>query len=179
MLGRQIADPDSVESGGVAEGFGFLSVTTILKRDKITEQVQAHALHLTEAAAQPVQGYLIHMGRTDRRGHQPCFQLKGAAPYTGSDSGVGEQGQELLDGAVRDDSLVWGTYIHGLFDQPGFRRTWLNRLRIRKGLPALDPACSRRVSERRQDALDRWADHVEGHLDLTPILELLRGEGRA
>ena len=48
------------------------------------------------------------------------------------------QDEKFLDGAVRDDGLVWGTYIHGLFDRPVFRRAWLNRLRIRKGLSALD-----------------------------------------
>lgn len=179
MLGRQIADPDGVEAGGLGEGFGFLSTTTILKRDKITEQVQAQALHISGPAVLPVQGYLIHMGRTDRHGHRPCFQLGGATAHAAPGSGIAGQQDELLDGAVRDDGLVWGTYIHGLFDQPAFRRAWLNRLRIRKGLPALDLACSQRVSEKRQNELDRWADHVEAHLDLAPIREWLGLKGRA
>ncbi len=43
---------------------------------------------------------------------------------------------------MRDDGLVWGTYIHGLFDQPQFRRAWLNGLRRRKGLPPVELALS-------------------------------------
>ncbi|MGZ9190285.1 MAG: cobyric acid synthase, partial [Nitrospira sp.] len=72
------------------------------------------------------------------------------------------------------DGLVWGTYIHGLFDQPAFRRAWLNRLRTRKGLPVLDPSLSQQVNDKRRDALDRWADHVAQHLDLSFLSALLQ-----
>ncbi|WHZ21375.1 MAG: Cobyric acid synthase [Nitrospira sp.] len=180
MLGRRITDPDAVESGGAGRGFGFLDVTTIMMPDKITEQVQAHALHLSGTAALPVRGYLIHMGRTDRHGLRPCFRFHSAAdPAEGCRDGEGRQDDTYLDGAVRDDGLVWGTYIHGLFDQASFRRSWLNRLRSRKGLSDVDLARSQVVNDRRTNALDRWADHVEQHLDLGPIWNLMRQEGRA
>ena len=179
MLGRQITDPEGVESGGAGAGLGLLEVTTVLARKKITEQVQAQALHLGGPAVLPVHGYLIHMGRTDRHGIEPCFQLRGVTKQTSLGGDGAENHDELVDGAVRQDGRVWGTYIHGLFDQPSFRRAWLNRLRIRKGLPALDLACSQRVNEKRRDALDRWADHVEEHLDLAPIWESLRRKKRA
>lgn len=174
MLGRRIADPDGVETGDQGEGLGFLQVTTVLARDKITEQVEACALHIDGPAALPIRGYLIHMGRTNRGGHRPCFQLQGKAellPGRGDKAGCDD---ESADGAVRDDGLVWGTYIHGLFDQPPFRRAWLNRQRNRKRLSAVDLLQSQRVNDKRRDAMDRWADHVEQHLDLAPILALLR-----
>ena len=40
------------------------------------------------------------------------------------------------EGAASENGRVWGTSIHGLFDQAGFRRGWLNRVRGRKGLLA-------------------------------------------
>lgn len=175
MLGRRITDPDGVESRGAGKGFGFLNLTTIMMPDKITEQVYARALHLGGAIAFSVRGYLIHMGRTDRHGHRPCFRFHAEAdPAEACPSGSEQPNETSLDGAVSDDGLVWGTYIHGLFDQPSFRRAWLNRLRSRKGLPDLDLACSQLVSDRRSAALDRWADHVERHLNLDPIWERLR-----
>ena len=64
---------------------------------------------------------------------------------------------------MSSDGLVWGTYIHGVFDQPGFRRVWLNRVRGRKNLPPLDVELSQSVSGRLVEAIDGWADHV-GHL---------------
>jgi adenosylcobyric acid synthase len=170
MLGRQIADPDGVEGGGTGEGFGLLQVTTVLEREKITQQVQAQALHVSEPAALSVRGYLIHMGRTQRQGHRPCFQL--SAQEDPREAAV--QGDGDMDGAVGADGFVWGTYIHGLFDQPAFRRAWLNRLRNRKAFPALDPTVSLLVNDKRHDALDRWADHVAQHLALAPLLALVQ-----
>nr|MBA2484864.1 cobyric acid synthase [Nitrospira sp.] len=173
MLGRQIADPDGVECGGAGEGFGLLRVTTVLKRDKITEQVAAHPLHFGGTGAGLVRGYLIHMGRTDRHEHRPCFRLHDPKRFEHHYASPAAD-EQCLDGAAREDGLVWGTYIHGLFDQPHFRRAWLNKLRTRKRLPALDPQVSQFVNDHRRDALDRWADHVAQHLDLGPIWASIR-----
>ena len=45
MLGRSVADPDGVESGGGAEGFGLLNVTTRLLMNMVTRLVEADTLH--------------------------------------------------------------------------------------------------------------------------------------
>ncbi len=75
------------------------------------------------------------------------------------------------------DGRVWGTYIHGVFDQPAFRRQWLNRARARKGLAPLGLEISEEVSQRMSQALDRWADHLEGHLDVNLIFSALGLDG--
>jgi adenosylcobyric acid synthase len=75
---------------------------------------------------------------------------------------------------MRADGLVWGTYIHGVFDQPGFRRTWLNRVRVRKSLEPLEREISQAVSSRLAQAMDRWADHVEANIDMTPIFSAIQ-----
>ena len=146
MLGQSIADPDGVETGGQGAGLGFLPVTTVLAREKITQQVEAQALHIEGAASLPVRGYLIHMGRTDRAGLRPCFQLLRRPVATVQDGKQFHHDDECLEGAVGHDGLVWGTYVHGLFDQPSFRRAWLNRLRVRKGLAAVSLEYSQRVN---------------------------------
>ncbi|WP_228288841.1 hypothetical protein, partial [Klebsiella quasipneumoniae] len=46
----------------------------------------------------------------------------------------------VADGAVSDDGLAFGTYLHGLFDSDAFTRALVNGLRQRKGLAALDSA---------------------------------------
>ena len=174
MLGRWIADPDGVETGGQDAGLGLLPVTTLLARDKITEQIEAQALHIQGATSLPVRGYLIHMGRTDRAGLRPCFQLLRRQGGIETDGKESPREEACLDGAMRPDGLVWGTYVHGLFDQPSFRRAWLNRLRSRKGLSAVPLETSERVNQMRLKAMDRWADHVDQHLDLAPVLAWLR-----
>ena len=75
------------------------------------------------------------------------------------------------------DGFVWGTYIHGVFDQPGFRRAWLNRARVRKHLQPLDVEVSRTVSARLSHALDRWADHVGTFINMKAIFSVIRDNG--
>ena len=160
MLGQQIADPHETEGGGVIDGFGLLDVATELLLDKKTTRVTARPLHTDAKSECIVEGYEIHMGVTNRGAVPACFQINTI-------------NEPILDGACSKDGRIWGTYIHGVFDQPTFRRHWLNRIRRRKGLAALDVSVSRLVSQRISHALDRWADHVEKHVNLGPITSSL------
>jgi adenosylcobyric acid synthase len=169
MLGRRIEDPDVVEAGGSASGLGLLDVSTVLRTEKTTTLVEGVALHIDEPSALCVRGYHIHMGETSRGRDEPSFHLRrisGREPRP-ADSRPGNA--RSLDGAMSRGGLVWGTYIHGVFDEPGFRRAWLNRLRRRKGLPPLDISISLAATAQREHELDRWADHLEQYVNLGPI----------
>jgi len=165
MLGKRVADPQGVEEGGEIQGLGLLDMTSELLADKHTSQVTAQPLFLTGTSDCRVLGYEIHMGISHRFSGSPCFQMVGRPG--------GREGEPQVDGAMSSDGLVWGTYIHGVFDQPGFRRVWLNRIRQRKGLPALDVSVSKSVSQRMSTALDRWAEHVAQHVNVPHILSYL------
>jgi len=178
MLGANINDPYHVETGGMSKGLGFLDVETELVVSKKTMQVRARALGGTWDDDCLVEGYEIHMGVTVRsQGILPCFEIISQtetvpAPQrdlSSKDHPQGVREFQGLDGAKNADGMVWGTYIHGVFDQPGFRREWLNRARIRKTLPPLDVEVSGRVSARLTQALDRWADHVGTYINTKPI----------
>lgn len=162
MLGRKIADPHGVEQGGESLGLGYLNVETELDRAKRTTQVEASPTDVRLMGRSIIHGYHIHMGVTSRGAEAPCFRI-----HQGSLVGEAE-----FDGAMRTDGLVWGTYIHGLFDEPGFRRVWLNRVRERKGLPPLEILTSKSVTTRLQRELDRWADHLSCHVDVSPLLRV-------
>ena len=166
MLGRQVCDPDGVERGGTAHGLGLLDGVTVLGSDKLTSQVEARPLFPGIEAGNLVVGYHIHVGRTNRGADLPCFAT---ISRTGDGNG-GFDPEERMDGARRANGLVWGTYIHGVFDRPGFRRWWLNRIRQRKDLPPVDRTVSLVVTNRLEQELDRWADHVAAHVNLAPIL---------
>ena len=64
---------------------------------------------------------------------------------------------------------VWGTYLHGIFDNGPWRRAWLNHLRQQRGLKAIPTGVSN-YREQREFLLDSLADSVEAHLNLDPIL---------
>jgi adenosylcobyric acid synthase len=75
------------------------------------------------------------------------------------------------EGAASENGRVWGTSIHGLFDQAGFRRSWLNRVRGWKGLPPISPRESELVTTQLHAELDRWADHLNIHLNVNLLFE--------
>ena len=170
MLGNELTDPQHVETGGSANGIGLLDVKTELISHKTTIQVHAHSQTELLGSECLVEGYEIHMGITTRgTAAFPCFQI---LPDEIQDSS--EEREKRKDGAMREDGLVWGTYIHGVFDQPDFRRQWLNRVRVRKNLLALEVEISQAVSSRLSQALDRWADHVEANIDVRPIFAAIQ-----
>ncbi|MDO8955311.1 MAG: cobyric acid synthase CobQ, partial [Deltaproteobacteria bacterium] len=69
-------------------------------------------------------GYEIHMGETKRGPfHLPAFKIIERLT----------QKAEIEDGAISSDGRVWGTYIHGLFDNDEFRRRFIEFLKERKG----------------------------------------------
>lgn len=168
MLGLKIADPDHVEQGGVCHGLGYLEVETTLKGTKWTTLVEARPTADFMQEVCLVRGYEIHMGITRRVNEIPCFarisQDRNVRALTTTN-------EESCDGTIRKDGLVWGTYIHGVFDESGFRRNWLNRARQRKRLQPLDNIVSRVVSARFQNELDRWANHVAHHLNIPQLLK--------
>ncbi len=174
MLGRYLSDPDGVESGGESDGLGYLDVSTVLMPVKTTDLVKAQVLHIEGEPACILRGYYIHMGATHRGEDPPCFRVVRLCDEGGS---TDHSTAVVLDGAVSRSGLVWGTYIHGMFDRPEFRRDWLNRIRRRKGWEPLSRTISESVSRRLDDELDRWADHVGGCLNLKPIFGSVGLEG--
>jgi len=165
MLGRRVRDPLGIESSpDETEGIGLLDVTTELRPDKITRQVSGTALVAAEEVGlptgMPVRGYEIHQGETTRGSEaRPLLHL------TQRSGAV----IDLEDGAVAAEGRVWGTYLHGLFDDDEVRQALLAPLRAAAGLPAADQP--ERYSL--DDELNRLADHLRAHLDLVPVLKLL------
>jgi adenosylcobyric acid synthase len=136
-------------------------MTTELDAPKICRQVRAASLlHGLEYHAS-VHGYEIHMGRTSLGTVHACFQIEA--------SDIRESSVKDHEGAAREDGRVWGTSIHGLFDQAAFRRGWLNRVRNRKGLPPSSLAESKVVTTQLRAELDRWADHLAQHVNMDTI----------
>jgi adenosylcobyric acid synthase len=165
MLGRRITDPDGVESDLLeAEGFGLLDVETVLTGDKQTRQVAGTVLEgaaaLGLAAVEQVTGYEIHLGKTGRGPlTRPLFSL----------ARHGGWGETFEDGAVSVDGRTWGSYLHGLFDDPAVRHALLDDLRARRGLAPK----ARTAGPGLDSELDRLADHLAAHLDLARIWALL------
>jgi adenosylcobyric acid synthase len=159
MLGRKLVDPEGVESAvETAVGLGLLDLATCFELEKKTVQVRAIDIE----GRHEIIGYEIHMGRTNGPdAARPVFEI------------VKEMGSsiERFDGAKSEDGLVWGAYIHGVFDAPLFRREFLNALRRRRGWKPLDSSeafCLEKSS-------DSLAALIRNHVDLVALDRILNG----
>ncbi len=147
MLGAEIIDADGIEGpAGRVAGLGHLDVVTHLEPLKTLALTQA--THLP--SGQSVEGYEIHLGRTEG---PDC-----ATPW------LSVQGRP--EGASSTDGRIQGCYLHGLFAADGFRRNFLN------GLGATTSGVS--FDAQIESSLDALADHLESHLDIDALLELAR-----
>jgi adenosylcobyric acid synthase len=162
MLGRRVLDPFRQESRiQKSEGLGLLDVETVMLMNKETHQAEARLLPPAEDAvaecSETLLGYEIHMGET---------QLgPKASPFCEIISRSGRS-VKICDGAVSPDGRVFGTYLHGIFDNEGFRNSFLNQLREKKGLRAP-------IAEGpKADPIDQLADHLESHLDMKTLLAI-------
>jgi adenosylcobyric acid synthase len=166
MLGKTIRDPLGVESSWrEIAGLGLLDVETILQREKMTFQVKAIPLDGSMAGEkEPLQGYEIHMGDTERESfHQPAFKIIERL----------NQKVEIEDGAISADRQVWGTYLHGLFDNDAFRRRFIESLQRNKGLSS-----STRIEELDYKAFkereyEKLADALRHAMDMEKIYAII------
>lgn len=168
MLGLRVADPLGLESGQrLADGFGLLPLTTELKAEKTLTRVSLR----DPRTGCTVSGYEIHHGETlAEPGDMPAAAL--LADASGRVLAWGLEDEQL---AATGFSRVWGTYLHGVFDDDGFRRAFLDALRRGKGLAPLSAPQTRFGLE---PGLERLAQALRRHLDMGRIYQAL-GLGRA
>ncbi|GAW87365.1 adenosylcobyric acid synthase [Bathymodiolus platifrons methanotrophic gill symbiont] len=142
MLGKEIHDPLGIEGKpGSSLGLSLLGMHTTLLREKQLKQVTGILL----MADATVQGYEIHSG-----------QSEGEAllnPLIKMDNGE-------FEGAISNDQQVLGTYVHGVFDNPGVCAALLNWAGAKK-IRAVD------FNAQCEQGIDLMADTVEQYIDMS------------
>ena len=156
ILGKVLSDGEGLE--GVTadvEGLGLLPLETVWESSKVKRSCRARTMKApglwSDAPPMTVSGYQIHMGRSRITGD--------AAPLL--------DGGDFKDGAVSESGLIWGTYMHGIFDTPEFRRFWLEKI----GWKAAGRAVS--LEQKRDQELDRLADTVRESMDMRKLDEII------
>jgi len=139
MLGNVI-DDEGIE-GGSATALGWLPFSTTMQAEKTLRRIDQPSSY---PVGFRVTGYEIHHGASD--------EDKGLFPFA----------------ACSDDHQVWGTYVHGLLEQGGFRQAWLASV----GFQTSNGSDHR---ERTLASLDLLADALECELNsdlLAPLLSI-------
>jgi cobyric acid synthase CobQ len=150
MLGQKVDDPYGIESPNqTTHGLGLMPISTVMAQEKTL--VRTEGTHLPSALK--VRGYEIHHGQTEGI---PLIPLV-----------LRQDGQVI--GAEAKERNVWGTYLHGIFDADDFRRWFIDRLRVRRNLPAIGKVCAVYNLE---PAYERLAEVVRRSLKMDEIYRL-------
>ncbi len=136
MLGHAIED-DGVEGASIT-GLGYLPLHTKMGVEKVLRQVDDTAAFPKKTQ---VTGYEIHHGISD------------------ADATLFPFAQ------CSKDQQIWGTYVHGLFEQGAFRQAWLKWLGVTHG-----DATHQQM--RTLASLDKLADALEEEIDSDLLLPL-------
>lgn len=147
MLGRKIFDPLQTESAHVElDGLKLLPIETTFTAEKFTRQIFIPELNFTflnqNISAQNLDGYEIHSGESNLRGEK-----------------------------IICAGNIFGTYVHGIFDNDDFRRKFLNAVRHKKNLPPLES--TRNVRAEKQKNYERLAKIVRENLDMNRLEKMM------
>ncbi len=156
MLGERIVDEQGVESpeAGEYRGLGLLRMETRFRgMKKRTVRVEGTAVEALTGSEIYIRAYEIHMGESVHE-HEPLLRF-----------------DTKLEGAFDAERRILGTYLHGIFDTPGFRQAFLRY--ISKARDAQPRKSGRDITELWDRAIDRAADVVERSLDMRRIEELI------
>ncbi len=155
ILGKKILDPYMIESEDkVIEGLGLLDIVTTMEKEKQTFQTTekiTYNLDLLKGCIDcMISGYEIHQGVTESK-----------------EISIFENKPNL--GVLKDN--VFATYIHGIFDNSVFTRTFINNIRVSKGLEAIDDYFD--FKKFKIDEYDKWEKTLRSSLDIDKIYKIL------
>lgn len=168
MLGMEIEDPHQTESNLLkTSGMGLLNIKTVFQQKKITTQVEAVISDdygvLGGLKGKRIDGYEIHMGTT--------VFMDGCIPYLKINK-ILEKESAKIDGVRNEDGSVFGTYIHGIFDNMDFTAGFINNLRKKKGLDEISEE-KLGFREFKEAQYDKLADMLRRNLDISAIYKII------
>lgn len=147
MLGQKLTDPNGVEEGGEMKGMGLLPHSTDFASEKVRkaeEGVLSSVSGIFQGlSGQKYKGYEIHMG------------LSGA------------------NGNIINIGDVYGTYIHGIFDQEEVARTVIASLMEKKGLD-INNLKTFNMDEYKEEQYEILGREMEKALDMELIFSLIQ-----
>lgn len=160
MMGEYLADPEGIEGqDGRYKGLQLVPIRTVITTRKIARQRETSSQY--PQMGLPIAGYELHQGRTQLVSNEEEDPRAPKFDFLFEDKSLG---------IVDSRQALWGTYLHGLFDNGPWRRAWLNCLRQQRGLGSLPTGISN-YREQRELMLDVLADSIEAYINLEPLIK--------
>ena len=150
MLGQEISDPDGVEEGGKIRGMELLPVSTILMAEKKRCQIEGKIERLSGLfhvlSDCTFKGYEIHMGRT------------------------GTEEKVVVTSDMNEN--IYGSYVHGLFDEGTIANSMIQTLAEKKGIE-IENGEFEDYQTFKDKQYDKLADTLRMYLNMEEIYEML------
>ena len=170
MLGKKISDPHAVEAGGSMAGMELLPLVTELHVEKTRTQVTGSFGTLTGLlsglSGQKISGYEIHMGSTERVDAEPDTAGNSLCSIRDERTKL-----EKTDGAICGN--VYGSYVHGIFDEGEIAKTLVGILAEKKGV-LLDTSTMMDYSQFKEQQYDKLAEGLRKSMDMEAVYAMLR-----
>ncbi|OCH13619.1 cobyric acid synthase CobQ [Aliivibrio sp. 1S165] len=150
MLGERLSDPLGLEGEASSiDGLGYLAISTELKKQKQLTLVEGELI-LPDQTVAKVTGYEIHAGVS-------TGSLLNESPIM-----INNEPSERRDGTVNQEGSIFGTYLHGIFDEPEAFEAILSWAGL-KETKAID------MNAIQEEAIERIAESIEESLDLSQL----------
>ncbi len=162
LLGKTLHDPEGVEHGGSIRGLGLLDTSTVFQQAKTRTRIQGTLLeehNIYGVTDRTLEGYEIHMGTTQNLG--------GAVPMIELENG-------RTDGYMTPDGRIWGSYLHGIFDNEEFIFGLVHDIMEEKGIHPSQNHLS--VAEYKEIQYNKLADLIRRSIDMDAIYRALFGK---
>tara|TARA_Y100001968_G_C19440490_1_gene762259 strand:- start:919 stop:2406 length:1488 start_codon:yes stop_codon:yes gene_type:complete len=161
MLGEDLIDPLQLEnseqenSDAHSKGLNLLPISTIYENKKILLQRKVKS---SWPKVSELRGFELHHGKSNL--NQTSQDLQ---PIT-SDPSLGWVLEKKGKGNIA------GSYLHGIFENGSWRRSWLNIIRKKKGLRELD-IININHHEQREKIIDNLANEFINNINIDPIIK--------
>ena len=146
ILGEKISDPFGSEGGGETAGMGLLPIETVFAEEKTRTQTDGNFENISGIFSSLngvyYRGYEIHMGQS-------------------SDSSV-----------IIQNGDVYGSYVHGIFDESGIAQAIIKALAERKGV-TFDENASFDIHDYKESQYDLLARLTRESVDMDLIYKIL------
>ena len=160
ILGESLYDPNFKEDSGNKsfeeyQGLCLLPIKTIFEPRKSLKKRHTKTLWPKEFE---VSGFEMHYGNSSIS----CSKESTLKPMF-NDPNLGWVQQN------RSNGIIAGTYLHGIFENGGWRRQWINEIRQRKKLPPLE-LIKVNHAEKREELINRLTDTFDMYINLSEVI---------
>lgn len=174
ILGTQIVDACGMEGGGQIQGMGLLPIVTHYEPEKMRKQNAGVVTQLSgifqNLSGKTVSGYELHMGRSWLDLGQFQDSESGETGEVRSPVSFPLRLSDGLDGCCKGN--VFGTYLHGLFDEEDFRNALIQILCSRKGI-AREVLEGFSMETYQEEQFDKLADTLRRNLDMDAVYRIM------